>query len=126
MEVEKMEQHFRQGDLVFIPVAAIPEKAKKGKDRVLALGEATGHHHSAISGTKFEVPGGLIANTILGASGTPLDLDPSVRAEKFLRVPKRGTTVTHQEHGPIQLPAGNWMVVIEREYTPVAVRNVLD
>ena len=32
----------------------------------------------------------------------------------------------HEEHAPIDLPAGSYIVRIQREYSPEALRNVAD
>ena len=91
-------------------VSAVPEAVKQKKSRriVLASGEATGHHHA------LEVD----------------DLDDPADwwkrgEEKFVQLtgPAR---VTHQEHAPLELPAGTYRVTRQREYSPEAIRNVLD
>jgi hypothetical protein len=38
----------------------------------------------------------------------------------------RGGVVTHQEHSKIELPAGNYRVIRQREYSPEAILNVQD
>ena len=45
----------------------------------------------------------------------------------FLRAPKGGCAVIHQEHARIELPAGDYRVWIQREYQPAAPpRRVVD
>jgi hypothetical protein len=34
--------------------------------------------------------------------------------------------LTHEEHGAIQIPAGTFRVVRQREYTPRSIRNIAD
>lgn len=82
----------QQGD-VLIEKASIPKDAKELGHRTLAEGEATGHAHRASAGTLLE-------------SGQ----------RRFLRVPKGGATVAHEEHKPVTLPAGEYEVRIVREY----------
>lgn len=98
---------FRQGD-VFLESCTAPKGSEEQKPDgglvILARGEATGHHHSVSS-----------AHAAMLAKG----------AERFLRVTKT-TVLRHQEHAPIQLKPGTYSVVIQREYTPEAIRNVLD
>ena len=99
---------YRQGDVLIEQVAKIPKEAIKqsAKDRIiLALGEATGHHHS-------------------------VDIDAAdwwkqADGAHFLDVPKEAR-VTHQEHDTITLPAGRYRIRRQREYTPEAIRNVAD
>ena len=104
---------YRQGDVLIIPVerSRVPACAPVPRDRrgrmVLARGEATGHAH-AVGGPGLE----LLA-----------DLDDPERM--FLDVPAHGR-VSHEEHGPIPLPAGVYRVVRQREYIPGAFRPVAD
>ncbi|GAA2295158.1 hypothetical protein GCM10010149_49270 [Nonomuraea roseoviolacea subsp. roseoviolacea] len=102
---------FRQGDILVVPVAEVPEwvesapsAPRDGRGRlVLALGEATGHAH-AVPG-----PGVLV-------------LDP--RGD-YLHLPQGGRLV-HEEHAAISLPPGWFRVVRQREYVPGAYRLVAD
>jgi hypothetical protein len=101
---------YRQGDVLIKEVDIIPQKVNQLKDDngrvVLAYGEATGHHHSLAveDATLFEN-----------------DVDGS----RFLKL-CRDSVLTHQEHDPINLPAGNYEVVIQREYSPEEIRRVVD
>ncbi len=101
----------RQGDVFIFRVGALPKDAKQVERQgglvVLALGEATGHHHSIadIGVDMFET-----ANSV----------------DRWLKVGTEGATLTHQEHAPVFLPEGNYVVRIQREYSPEAIRNVID
>jgi hypothetical protein len=102
--ISSMPLHFRQGDLLFIrqdmrPTATLV--ARPGT--VIVAGEATGHAHR------------LTAGTILEASNGELYLDITHTAQ-----------VVHEEHGPIILEPGLWLVVRQREYHPEATREVSD
>jgi coproporphyrinogen III oxidase len=70
--------------------------AKKLQCKILAEGEATGHAHVLIKGTLFEKDGQLFFNS------------------------SKVTGVIHQEHAQIQLPAGAYKVIRQREYVPAA------
>lgn len=98
---------YRQGD-VLISRATIPTNTTEVKPRngrlILAEGEVTGHHHS--------IPA---INAIMFMLGQQM----YVRADQPV-------TLTHQEHGPITIDAGDYAITIQREYTPEAVRNVAD
>jgi hypothetical protein len=70
---------------------------------VIVEGEATGHSHRLLQGSVLEDAQGAL----------------------FLEVGK-ATQVMHQEHGAIELPAGCYRVIRQREYTPEAMREVTD
>ena len=99
---------YRQGDVLIREVSAIPAGAKtvprEGGAVVLAHGEVTGHSHAI--GSEF---------AHLVAEG----------AQRFLRA-TRPVALRHEEHGEIILPAGQYEVVIQREWSPSAIRNVED
>lgn len=99
---------YRQGDVLIERVASIPKDAVKQKPKgriILALGEATGHHHSV---------GIDDADWWKQGDGT-----------QFLQVEEEAA-VTHQEHATITLPPGKYRVIRQREYSPEAIRNVAD
>lgn len=103
----------RQGDVLLIPI----ETTARGKDVrennkvILAHGEATGHAHE------------IIGDEITLEEIT--DETDALRGARILRVLGKAT-VTHQEHAPIVIPPGTYRVVRQREYSPVAIRNVAD
>lgn len=66
-------------------------------------GEATGHVHRLQAGTILEAPDGTLY----------LDVTAT-------------TQVVHEEHGPLSLEPGLWLVVRQREYQPEAIRTVAD
>lgn len=90
-----------QGDLLFIPVeeipaAAVARQAVSGQ-HVLALGEATGHHHT-ITAEKVEV----------------FDAAEAV----FLKIMEAPAKVVHQEHAPTVLEPGVWQMRPQLGYEP--------
>jgi hypothetical protein len=100
---------YRQGDVLLVPVATIPAGTTPvalqipGR-HVLAFGEVTGHHHSI----------------------AVADAELTKTAETVYLQVMTETPLEHQEHAAIQVPAGNYRVVIQREYHPEAIRNVAD
>ena len=96
---------YRQGDLLFVECNEIPGDAEKIDTGILARGEATGHHHSLRSSAR---------NVALMAAGVA-----------YVQAPSKAH-IDHQEHHTITLPAGNWAVRRQREYTPDGWRTVLD
>ena len=104
-----MIEAYRQGDVVIVCVAAIPQTAAETLDRpvVLAYGEATGHRHQFV---RDEVRYFLDVGT----------------QRRFLSVEGPTALLTHEEHGAIALPRGSYEIHIQREYEPDGWRNVTD
>ncbi len=107
-------QLIRQGNVMFVPIANLPEGERKRRDNgTVAYGEATGHHHSlAVEDLEraevLEIGEGLYVHV----------------SEHGVRI--EGAAFTHQEHLPVTLPPGDYEVRIQREYSPEAIRNVID
>lgn len=104
----------RQGDVFILPVSDIPQSAKavapENGRLIVARGEATGHHHSfpwARGATLFRDDG--------AGSGTA----------QYVRV-ETPIALEHQEHSALQLPSGNYKVVIQRMMKSGLVRRVED
>lgn len=94
----------RQGDVLLVPVDALPVGVvarPRGPGRlVLAQGEATGHAH------------------VIAEPGCELSVLPVTR-ERFLSVlAEAGVTLAHEEHGPIAVAPGLYEVHRQREYQP--------
>jgi len=107
---------YRQGDVLVVQIDSIPADAaaEKIEDRiVLAYGEVTGHAH-AIS--KEEAVSYKVDSPI------PIF---DWRAERFLLVAVKAQ-LKHEEHATIDIPAGNYAVIQQREYSPEEIRNVAD
>ena len=104
---------FRQGDVLIRQVSSIPAAAEdvtpKGRI-VLAHGEVTGHAHAIAEGHAREF-------SMAEAAGA---------VRRFLRVVGEKAEVRHEEHAEIPLPAGFYEIIIQREYSPEAIRNVVD
>jgi hypothetical protein len=103
-----MPKVYRQGDVALVAIdTAIGTERRAGAGRViLARGEVTGHAHTldAECVSVWNYYGEEMA---------------------FITV-LRETTLTHEEHAPIVLPPGDYRVVRQREYTPMAPRYVSD
>jgi len=98
------QMQFRQGDVFLFRVAAAPKAMgapilRESGAVVLAHGEVTGHKHQifAREAELFALP----------------DTD-----DRFLRImAASGVALVHEEHTTITLPAGDYRVRIQREYT---------
>ena len=103
---------YRQGDVLLVPVGAIPEGLTRRTGRlVLATGEATGHAH-------------VIEDEAAALYGDALD-------QRFLEVlGEGGVDLVHTsdpvEHDTLTIPPGIYKVHRQREYTPAAIRMVAD
>lgn len=107
-------EHYRQGDVMIRRVKkldkAVSKDLKQAKQGVLAYGEVTGHAHRLIS------EGGLmVAETV--ENNRPLVTSFSLEQDGKL---------VHEEHETVELPAGDYVVVRQREYTPQEIRRVAD
>jgi hypothetical protein len=99
-----MPPHVRQGDLLFLRQDTRPAAPLTARRSLVILeGEATGHAHRLQAGTILQAPDGAL----------------------YLEVTQT-TQVVHEEHGPITLDPGLWLVVRQREYRPEALREVSD
>ncbi len=99
---------YRQGDVFIQKIARLPKDVKpRAKDKrvILAYGESTGHEHAIINDD---------VESFIDTNG-----------RLYLRA-KKELEVTHQDHGMIVLPKGVYVVTVQREYTPEAIRNVKD
>jgi len=99
----------RQGDVLLVPVDAIPQGAEGVKPDpqrgvVLAYGEVTGHAH------------------VLPVKSVSMW---SVGEQRYVTVTE-DAPLTHEEHTAHVIPKGNYRVVIHREYSPEEIRNVAD
>lgn len=103
----KQTEMYRQGDVLIFRVNEIPSELVKTEKCTLALGEATGHHH-----TIFEDVQGYAS---------------SIEAlAEYFEVTGESADLKHQEHDTISIPNGKWRSVIQVEYTPEELKNVLD
>ena len=106
-------KYYRQGDIAIIPIERKCRPAPKTRVQpdcgriVLAYGEVTGHAHALPAG---DVELYETANAV----------------DRILRVRSHVTTLTHEEHAPIELPQGDYIVRRQREYEPEAIRLVAD
>jgi hypothetical protein len=102
----------RQGDVLLIPIDAVPGEARpvqreQGKV-VLAHGEATGHHH-AVEDERAE----LFAPD--GSSFVSVD---EARELYLLVHGDEPVELVHEEHATIELEPGAYLVRRQREYQP--------
>ena len=96
---------YRQGDVGLRLVREIPQNLERVGDGVVARGEVTGHAHK------------LTGDALLFRDPASQQLWVQVMSS---------ATITHDEHGPITLERGLYEVIGQREYSPEAIRRVMD
>jgi len=110
-EANRNKSFWRQGDIYFVKLdeEINSDNATPIKNGIIAKGETTGHAHRVLASSMAQ--GALLS--LIGRS-------------MFLRSPEAGTTIVHDEHGPIKLPAGSYAVVPQQEFDGLRWRQVLD
>jgi hypothetical protein len=103
----------RQGDVCLVRVKAIPadaiEQPTEGNKLILALGEATGHHH------RFEFLDTSHNVRLYQTSGGARYLEVSAPAD-----------LLHEEHSTARVGTGKYLLPVQAEYTPAELRRVQD
>ncbi len=97
---------WRHGDVLIAAVEAVPAGATPRHGATLAYGEITGHSHRVAEPAAAQLW--------------------EARGVLFMEVTAPTATVIHEEHKPITLPRGTYRVWMQREYTPGAIRRVVD
>lgn len=102
-------RQIQQGDCLFNPITAIPSNCKRRNNRTIALGEATGHHHTFNEGVSvMDAPDGRVY--VINETDKPV-------------------TLTHQEHKPTVFAPGaayEFGQVREKDWFSEMVRPVID
>lgn len=154
----KKTQLYRQGDVLIERIAKLPAAAKPQKSKgkvILALGEATGHHHyfDAKTASEFDLDGRrcfdvkgrlvrarlpivrqwkdqvMVDHPTLGKiefSVADVEIDGSE-----VLIDGNFGLLTHQEHTALGIPAGLYAMPktdrgVQREYHPQEIRRVAD
>lgn len=116
-----MPKMFRQGDVLIEEVPSMPQAKRtivprEGGRVILAHGEVTGHAHAITDQDAV-----LMSITV-----PPATKRMAATEERYLRL-ERQSTLSHEEHGPIELPAGTYRVTIQRQWDPAKTyRPVID
>lgn len=121
----------RQGDVALIRVNDLPanltERKRDGGRVVLAYGEVTGHAHAITKKgvMQFDAENAVdAAKKLLASVGLTVEVTEQ-NAPTFIEVPS-DASIVHEEHGTIDLPAGKYVKLQQREYSPVEIRTVAD
>lgn len=116
----------RQGDVLLLPVAALPAGCTQVPDDrgriVLAYGEVTGHSH-AIADHRPALRAAEMADAAIARAKATLWRAHS--GERYLEV-REPVTLRHEEHTEHVIPAGIYQLPTQVEYTPAVLRRVAD
>ncbi len=115
---------YRQGDVLIERVASLPKTtgylpSEDGRV-ILAHGEMTGHCH------QIEEPKLASLHEVRDALRALGDLDDVGTMSRLGLHVAGDTAVVHDEHSPIPLEKGSYLVRRQREYSPTEIRNVAD
>jgi len=127
-------QKYQQGDVVMFKVddeyfnkntrsgndSKVEYHGKQPTHAIVAFGEVTGHTHQV-----------NMANMLKGAGVTlhmGYNRQAGVDVPDGFVVQNEGVILTHEEHNPLELPPGKYIVRIVREFDHIAgrTRNVAD
>lgn len=97
---------WRHGDVLIAAVNDIPSHARRRPGTILAHGEVTGHSHRFAEHRDIQ----------LWEVGNQL----------FVEVLSDEATLVHEEHHALTIPKGSYRVWMQREYSPEAIRTVVD
>jgi hypothetical protein len=110
---------FRQGDVLLMKVddsSAVGVEVPRDDGRlILASGEVTGHHHAIASRDAhlFEMP-------------TAKDDARALKMGERILKTFKPVALEHEEHAPVRLPAGTFVVKIQKTYQRGSIRSVAD
>jgi len=94
--------YYRQGDVLLVSTTETVGNTTARDEKVLAYGEVTGHKHRLHGDVLF-----YEADTLEVGSG--------------------GAKLTHEEHAELEIPAGTYKVILQREFDLLeGVRQVMD
>ena len=120
---------YQQGDVVMLKVDDdyFKDNTSSGSDRVveyhgkqpthaiMALGEVTGHKHQVNMANMLKEAGVTLHMGYQGKVGEDVPQGFVVHNETV--------TITHEEHDPLELPPGKYIVKIVREFDHIAGRS---
>lgn len=135
---------YRQGDVLLIPIESAEAEIHKlaeghrgahvvvpsipvterGPVTVLAYGEKTGHHH-AIADPNVELLE-LHRPVVTLLTREVVEDETADQVDRFLRVRSKTATLVHEEHAEIAIPEGDYKVILQKEFDPVAEANERD
>jgi hypothetical protein len=98
---------WRHGDVLIAAIDQLPQDLVLENGATLARGEATGHSHHFADPSVIELFRGL--DGLL-----------------YLKVVADEAQLVHEEHQALSIPRGVYRVWQQREYSPQAIRRMID
>ena len=105
-----MNKIYRQGDVLLRKIDKLPEGLTE-KNKVLALGEVTGHRHRFAEKQELIEQQRPEENTIVLTDEN---------GKQYVQVVSPEAVLEHEEHGNITIPQGDYEVIIQREHDAIA------
>ena len=104
---------YRQGDVLFMPIekSEIPEKVKEKQTRLIRSGEYGGKHQLESNNKKDSKYGTIV--------------EDEKNKTKYI-ITETGVGIVHGEHNRLDLPPGEYRVVVQREINKGQLRYVMD
>jgi len=120
---------YQQGDVVMLKVDddyfkdntkqsdehVVHYNGKTPRHAILAFGEVTGHTHQVNMANMLKEAGITLHMGYMGKAGEDVPQGFVVHNESVI--------LTHEEHDPLELPPGKYMVRIVREFDHIAGRS---
>lgn len=105
----KTQAYYQQGDVILIPIEALPAGLQKQEGLKVQLGETTGHSHKFVDADLAEI--------FFDPAQVPDTARITPAEAKFVFI-KGGKEIQllHEEHKPLSVPPGIYKVDIVREY----------
>lgn len=101
-----MKNYFRHGDVILRPLDKKEKiQGEEQKKLVLAEDEVTGHSHQITDGAAKLF---------------------KWNEKMYLKVTSERAALTHEEHKRIDIPCGDYEVIIQKEYVPNGWKKVQD
>jgi hypothetical protein len=128
----------RHGDVILVKVGNLPgtemkEVAPDNGRTVLAYGEVTGHSHALpnqnakLSKTAYNsAVKNVLASKLKEVSHAESCIKANGDSVEFLSVGKGGARLSHDEHPPVVVDEGCYVVIHQQEYSPGEVKQVRD
>lgn len=117
---------YRQGELVFIPVTELPSWAREQLAKGTSLGNCI--REGEVSGHKHEINTGVLVekeDDTLWQEGSVSNSVKLPQGEMFLTSDNK-IEVRHPEHKTLELPKGDYVIRIQREYDEDKNRLIRD
>lgn len=111
------DENLRQGDVLMFKLGDIDiSKFPKAANNIVAYGEVTGHKHQIIGeATVHDIPDSEISHLIEEIQKIAPSFSKEIKPQHLVHV-TGPAYILHEEHAKEDLPIGDFIQVIQREY----------